>query len=334
MRPLFLPGVFTAALHRVVTTRPMSMSSPSVVRHDLHAFLGGGPLPRGREEEEESALVVLNSASFGPWLLERLWAASSFRVCADGGANRLFDLLGESHVPDAIVGDLDSARAAVLAAYGAAGAGPLAATSQEALCFDEADTCYFFQTMLFPFANYSSYEAHVERFRKNDLPDAFTIHCCATKPESRGAVTLGSNDATKPPVVRHGYLSDPRDLAALVAALKAARRVAASPALAAHCAGELLPGPGCASDADLEAYVRASFCHFAGCLVGTCKMGAHDDPDAVVDAGLRVRGVRNLRVVDASVFPTTLNGQPNAAVSAIAHKVAGAILDDARAAAV
>ena len=132
MRPLFVPGLFTAALHRVVTTRPMSMSSPSVVRHDLHAFLGGGPLPRGREEEEESALVVLNSASFGPWLLERLWAASSFRVCADGGANRLFDLLGESHVPDAIVGDLDSARAAVLAAYGAAGAAVTRVEDQDA----------------------------------------------------------------------------------------------------------------------------------------------------------------------------------------------------------
>ena len=80
--------------------------------------------------------------------------------------------------------DKAAASLAGLAAYGAAGAGPLAATSQEALCFDEADTCYFFQTMLFPFANYSSYEAHVERFRKNDLPDAFTIHCCATKPET------------------------------------------------------------------------------------------------------------------------------------------------------
>ena len=114
MRPLFFPVLFTAALHRVVTTTTRPMSSPSVVRHDLHAFLGGGPLPRGREEEEESALVVLNSASFGPWLLERLWAASSFRVCADGGANRLFDTLGaearRAFVPDYIIGDLDSVR--------------------------------------------------------------------------------------------------------------------------------------------------------------------------------------------------------------------------------
>lgn len=86
----------------------------AVSRHDLHAFLQ-------QPAAAHQALVVLNSESCGAPLLERLWAASDYVVCADGGANRVYDLLGAARVPDAIVGDLDSARADVLADYERAG---------------------------------------------------------------------------------------------------------------------------------------------------------------------------------------------------------------------
>ena len=99
-------------------------------QHDLHSFLG--EVCSGTPATDEAALVVLNSASFGAGLLEKLWSASSYRVCADGGANRLFDLLGPSFVPDAIVGDLDSARADVLEAYAAGGAAVARVEDQDA----------------------------------------------------------------------------------------------------------------------------------------------------------------------------------------------------------
>lgn len=117
---------------RALTRLAMSSLSSSsaalpVARHDLHGFLSAAtnPPPPG------SALVVLNADSFGRPLLEALWDASAFRVCADGGANRVYDLLGGGAVPDAVVGDLDSARPEVLAAYAAAGAAVTAAPSQD-----------------------------------------------------------------------------------------------------------------------------------------------------------------------------------------------------------
>ena len=82
----------------------------AVTRHDLHAFLQ-------QPATANQSLVVLNSESCGAPLLEKLWDASDYVCCADGGANRAHDLLGADRAPDAVVGDLDSARADVLAAY-------------------------------------------------------------------------------------------------------------------------------------------------------------------------------------------------------------------------
>ncbi|KAK7231051.1 THO complex subunit [Aureococcus anophagefferens] len=227
--------------------------------------------------------------------------------------------------------DRRSQSLAGLAAYGAAGAGPLSATSQEVQCFHGGGGGaapkyeFFYQAMAFPFAHRTSYDDHVAAVRAGALPRAFTVHCCLLKPRSAGAVTLASNDAFAPPTIAHGYLADPRDLADLVAALRLARAVVAATGLSGE---EAEPGAAAASDGDLEAYVRRSFCHFAGSLVGTCRMG--DDAGAVVDARLRVRGAARLRVVDASVLPTTVSGQPLGAVSAVAHRAAGLVLEDRR----
>ena len=86
------------------------MATNAVRHHDLHAFLQ-------QPATANQSLVVLNSESCGAPLLEKLWDASDYVCCADGGANRAHDLLGADRAPDAVVGDLDSARADVLAAY-------------------------------------------------------------------------------------------------------------------------------------------------------------------------------------------------------------------------
>ena len=92
---------------------------------------------------------------------------------------------------------------------------------------------------------------------------------------------------------------------------------------------EVLPGESVGEEeAELEAYVRSNACHFNGSLCGSCRMGASDDPDAVVDPRLRVRGVSRLRVADASVFPSLVSGQLNATVTVVALKAAQLLIEE------
>jgi len=115
----------------------------------------------------------------------------------------------------------------------------------------------------------------------------------------------------------------------LLAGIDHARRIFAASPLARHSAAETMPGPGARSERELTDFV-----HQAGINlhhpVGTCKMG--EDPMAVVDSRLRVRGVGGLRVVDASVMPTVTTGNTNAPSIMIGEKGAAMIREDARAA--
>ena len=149
------------------------------------------------------------------------------------------------------------------------------------------------------------------------------------RPESRGTVHIKSADPGAPPAIQPRYLSAAKDRDAMVAGLCALRRVLAAPALAAFIEAEHDPGPACVSDDDLLDFARRK-----GSTVyhptSTCRMG--DDPAAVVDARLKLRGFERLRIVDASVMPALVSGNTNAAVIMIAEKGADMILQDARAA--
>ena len=108
--------------------------------------------------------------------------------------------------------------------------------------------------------------------------------------------------------------------------MKLLRTIMGQKAMQHYIAEERAPGPECASDAELLDYARAT-----GTTVfhptSTCRMGA--DPAAVVDERLRVRGLMGLRVIDASVMPTLVSGNTNAAVVMIAEKGCDMILEDA-----
>ncbi len=140
-------------------------------------------------------------------------------------------------------------------------------------------------------------------------------------PRSKGRVTLRSPDPLAAPAILTNALVEDEDAAALVAAVKLARRVAASGPLAPHVDRELLPGPSAQSDEEIDAAVRERI-ELIYHPVGTCKIGAADDDLAVVDPELRVRGIEGLRVVDASVFPVIPGGNTNAPTYMVAERAA------------
>jgi choline dehydrogenase-like flavoprotein len=153
--------------------------------------------------------------------------------------------------------------------------------------------------------------------------DAFVCRPILLRPASRGRIGLRSADPDDPVCIHQNFLSGERDLPTLRAGLKLVREVAAQAPLGAFCGREIGPGVDVRSNDELDAYIRATLAT-AHHPCGTCRMGI--DADAVVDASLQLRGVQNLRVVDASVMPDLVGGNINATVILIAEKAADMIL--------
>jgi 4-pyridoxate dehydrogenase len=154
--------------------------------------------------------------------------------------------------------------------------------------------------------------------------DAFACRVVLLRPESRGEVALASADPLAPARIRQNFLATGKDRATLRAGLRLVREIGATAPLAPFSGGEIAPGPGCASDAEFDAHIRATGITVHHPL-GTCKMGPESDPTAVVDAELKVLGVEGLRVVDASIMPDLVGGNINAPVIMIAEKAADLI---------
>jgi len=155
-----------------------------------------------------------------------------------------------------------------------------------------------------------------------------TASICQLRPESRGWVRIKSADPAEAPEIRLNYLATDGDKRTMVEGLKLLRRIMAAPALKPYVAEERDPGPGVADDAGLLGFIRAR-----GTTIfhptTSCRMGI--DQAAVVDPQLRVNGVGRLRVVDASIMPTVVSGNTNAATIMIGEKAADLILRDAQA---
>ncbi len=155
----------------------------------------------------------------------------------------------------------------------------------------------------------------------------FTASVCQLRPESRGSIRIRSADPAAPPEIRINYLASEVDRTTNVEGLKILRKILHAPALAPYVVEEIDPGDKVKSDEALLAY-----CRTRGTTIyhptSTCRMG--NDPLAVVDQRLCVRGIEGLRVVDASVMPDLVSGNTNAPVIMIAEKASDMILQDAR----
>jgi choline dehydrogenase len=156
----------------------------------------------------------------------------------------------------------------------------------------------------------------------------FTLSVCQLRPEARGHVRIRSTDPFEPPEMQPNYLSTDLDRATAVAAVKAARAIAAAPAMRPYVRREVKPGPEAGDDDEL-----LEFCRNHGATIfhpsGTCAMGP-DPSRAVLDARLRVHGLAGVRVVDCSAMPTLVSGNTNAPVVMMAEKAVDMIRADAR----
>jgi len=153
----------------------------------------------------------------------------------------------------------------------------------------------------------------------------FQVHVGPNKPKSRGRVKITSADTAASPSILFNYLAADEDRDAWRRCIRLTREIINQPAMDAYRGEEIQPGAQVASDEEIDRWVRENV-ESAYHPAGTCKMGRADDPLSVVDAECRVHGLDNLRVIDASVFPTLPNGNINAPVIMVAEKMADKLL--------
>jgi choline dehydrogenase len=155
--------------------------------------------------------------------------------------------------------------------------------------------------------------------------DGYSVVFSLMTPTSRGTVRLASSDPRQTPLIDPNYLSEDSDIERMLVGLGVARDIGAANALAPWRDKELFPGPDSHTNAALRAYVRRTVSTYYH-PVGTCRIG--DDRMAVVDPHLRIHGLHNLRVADASVMPSIVSGNTNASVLAIAERAASLLIGE------
>ena len=150
-----------------------------------------------------------------------------------------------------------------------------------------------------------------------------SVHACNLRPSDVGELTLASADVRADPLIDNRFLQTDGNIQIMREGLAIAREVLATKPIADQLSGEYAPGSALTSTAELDAFIRTT-AETEYHPVGTCKMG--NDSMAVVDSQLKVHGMRNLRVVDASIMPKLISGNTNAPCMMIAEKAADMIL--------
>ena len=159
----------------------------------------------------------------------------------------------------------------------------------------------------------------------NSYPhDGFQTHADLIRPTSRGRLALSDADPRSPPRFHMNYLQTQEDRAALRTSVKQIRAVHAQRAFDPYRGPELAPGPNVRTDKEIDDWIRKTV-ETGYHPVGTCKMGPDSDPTSVVDPACRVHGVESLRIADASIMPSIVSGNTNAACIMIGEKASDLI---------
>jgi choline dehydrogenase len=162
----------------------------------------------------------------------------------------------------------------------------------------------------------------IEHGRVKADRDGFTIHACQLRPESRGTVKLASTNPFDQPLIDPNYLEAENDRRTMRDAVKVVRDIVSRDALKLYRGAEMRPGAHVRTDTEIDAWIRRS-AETIYHPVATVRMGVDDR--APVDSALRVRGVKGLRVIDASVMPTLIGGNTNAPTVMVAEKMSDMI---------
>jgi len=214
-------------------------------------------------------------------------------------------------------------KASIAIEYALARSGPMSMAPSQLGVFTRSDSSFETANL-----QYHVQPLSLERFGESVHPfPAFTASVCNLRPESRGSVHLHAKEPGGPPSIRPNYLATEGDRRVAVDAIRLTRRIVSQPALAPYRPEEFRPGPGYEDEAALieaAGAIGTTIFHPAG----TCRMGA--DEASVVDPALRVRGVRRLRVADASIMPAIVSGNTNSPTLMIAEKAADLIRADWR----
>jgi choline dehydrogenase-like flavoprotein len=149
------------------------------------------------------------------------------------------------------------------------------------------------------------------------------LHVCLLRPKSRGTVTLNSNNIHQHPRIELNMLDHQDDIDTMIKGVKIAKKILSTPPLSTTHVKTIFPDENCNSDQEIHQFLKEK-CNTIYHPVGTCKMG--QDELSVVDEQLKVRGVKQLRVIDASIMPTLISGNTNAPTMMIAAKAADMIL--------
>ena len=164
--------------------------------------------------------------------------------------------------------------------------------------------------------------------KRRELHDepGMTIACYQLRPESLGSIHITSPDPNDQPAIRFNFLDDSIDQRAMIDGFRWVRTLANAKAMDHLRGEELSPGTQVHSDDEILAWIR-EYAETAYHPIGTCRMGPKG-PRTVVDDRLRVHGLQGLRVADASIMPTMVSGNTNAASIMIGEKAANMLLED------
>jgi choline dehydrogenase len=153
----------------------------------------------------------------------------------------------------------------------------------------------------------------------------FQVHVGPMRTKSRGFVRIRSKDPKENPKILFNYMAHPDDWIEFRACMRLTREIMAQPAMRDFAGEEIQPGSAVQTDEEIDAFIREhSESAYHPC--GSCKMGASNDPTAVVDPECRVIGIENLRVADSSIMPQVTNGNLNAPTLMIGEKASDMIL--------
>jgi|TARA_R110001583_G_scaffold67919_3_gene193782 choline dehydrogenase-like flavoprotein len=150
-----------------------------------------------------------------------------------------------------------------------------------------------------------------------------SLHVCLLRPKSRGTVTLNSNKITQHPRIQLNMLDHQDDIDTMIKGVRIAKKILSTPPLSSTHVNFIFPDENCNSEQEIHQFLKEK-CNTIYHPVGTCKMG--QDELSVVDEQLKVHGIKQLRVVDASIMPTLISGNTNAPTMMIAAKAADMIL--------